>query len=299
MSASYELRGDIAVITLDNPPVNGLGYETRVGIAEGLRRAQDDAAVKAVVVTGAGKAFSGGADIREFGSPKAIAEPNLLTLIAALDACSKPVVAAVHTVCMGGGLELALGCHYRVASPGALVALPEVKIGLIPGAGGTQRLPRVLGVENALNMIVSGEPVKAELLAKAPGQKLFDRIVDGDLMTAALAFAAKVADMRPLPKVRDLQATHPSPDAYFQFARNTVGAMAKNFPAPLKCVEAVAASVKLKFDDGMKLERELFTALMATPESKALRHAFLAERATTKIPDVPADTPLREVTKLP
>ena len=298
MSASYELRGDIAVITLNNPPVNGLAYDTRVGIAEGLQRAQADAAVKAIVVTGAGKAFSGGADIREFGSPKAIAEPNLLTLIAALEASSKPVVAAVHTVCMGGGLELALGCHYRIAAPGTQVAFPEVKLGLIPGAGGTQRMPRVIGVENALDMIVSGEPVKSEQLAKAPGQKLFDQIADGDLMTAALAFAARVADVRPLPRVRDLKASHPSPDAYFQFARNTVGAIAKNFPAPLKCVEAVAASVKLKFDEGMKLERELFTALMATPESKALRHAFLAERATTKIPDVPAETPLRDVKRL-
>ncbi|MEO6410475.1 MAG: 3-hydroxyacyl-CoA dehydrogenase NAD-binding domain-containing protein [Burkholderiaceae bacterium] len=298
MSASYELRGDIAVITLNNPPVNGLAYETRSGIAKGLQRAQEDVAVKAIVITGGGKAFSGGADIREFGSPKAIAEPNLLTLIAALDASAKPVVAAVHSVCMGGGLELALGCHYRIAASGTQVALPEVKIGLIPGAGGTQRLPRVLGVENALNMIVSGEPVKSEALARAPEQKLFDQIADGDLMAAALALAAKVADVRPLPRVRDLKATHPSPDAYFQFARNTVGAMAKNFPAPLKCVEAVAASVKLKFDDGMKLERELFTALMLTPESKALRHAFLAERATTKIPDVPADTKLRDVKQL-
>ena len=298
MGASYELRGDIAVITLNNPPVNGLGYDTRVGIAEGVQRAQDDAAVKAIVVTGAGKAFSGGADIREFGSPKALAEPNLLTVIRALEASSKPIVAAIHSVCMGGGLELALGCHYRVASPGTQVALPEVKLGLLPGAGGTQRLPRAIGVENALNMIVSGEPVASELLAKAPGQKLFDRMIDGDLMAGALAFAAEVAPVRPLPRVRNLKASHPSADAYFQFARNTVGAMAKNFPAPLKCVEAVAGAVKLKFDDGMKLERELFTALMFTPESKALRHAFFAERATSKIPDVPADTKLRSVNKL-
>jgi 3-hydroxyacyl-CoA dehydrogenase len=298
MSANYEVRGKVAVITLNNPPVNGLGYETRVGIAAGLEKAQADAAVNAIVVTGAGKAFSGGADIREFGSPKAIAEPNLLSLIKALEASSKPVVVAIHSVCMGGGLELALGCHYRVASPGTQVAMPEVKIGLIPGAGGTQRLPRVLGIENALNMIVSGAPVAAELLAKSPGQKLFDKIIDGDLMTGALAFAAEVADKRPLPIVRELKAEHPNADAYFQFARNTVGAMSRNFPAPLKCVDAVAASTKMKFDDGMKLERELFIALMSTPECKALRHAFMAERATTKIPDVPADTPVRAVKKL-
>jgi 3-hydroxyacyl-CoA dehydrogenase len=298
MSATYELHGDVAVITLNNPPVNGLGHETRKGVVEGVERAQADAAVKAVVITGAGKAFSGGADIKEFGSPKALAEPNLLSLILALEASTKPIVAAIHTVCMGGGLELALGCHYRVASPGTQVALPEVKIGLLPGAGGTQRLPRVIGVENAMNMIVSGEAVKSEMLAMAPDQKLFDKMIDGDLMAGALAFAAQVAEKRPLPLVRDLKVTHPNPDAYVQFVKNMVGGMSKNFPAPLKCVEAVAGSLKLKFDEGMKLERELFTALMFTPESKALRHAFMAERATTKIPDVPADTPVRDVKKL-
>ena len=298
MSATYELRGNIAVITLDNPPVNGLGHATRLGITQGLEKAQADATVKAIVITGAGKAFSGGADIKEFGSPKALAEPNLLSVILALEASTKPIVAAIHSVCMGGGLELALGCHYRIASPGTQVALPEVKIGLIPGAGGTQRLPRVIGVENAMNMIVSGEAVKSEMLAMAPGQKLFDKIAAGDLMAEALALAAEVADKRPLPLVRDMKVTHPSADAYVQFVKNMVGGMAKNFPAPLKCVEAVAGSLRLKFDEGMKLERELFTALMFTPESKALRHAFVAERATSKIPDVPADTPVREIKKL-
>ncbi len=298
MSATYELRGNVAVITLNNPPVNGLGYETRLGITTGLERALADAAVKAIVITGAGKAFSGGADIREFGSPKALAEPNLISVILALEASSKPIVAAVHSVVMGGGLELALGCHFRVALPGTQVALPEVKIGLIPGAGGTQRLPRVIGVENAMNMIVSGEAVKSEVLAMAPGQKLFQKIIEGDLMSGALAYAAEVAEVRPLPLVRDLKVSHPNADAYVQFVKNMVGGMSKNFPAPLKCVEAVAGSLKLKFDDGMKLERELFIGLMSTPECKALRHAFMAERATTKIPDVPADTPVRELKKL-
>ena len=298
MSAEYKVHGDVAVISLNNPPVNGLGYATRVGIAEGLAAAQADSAIKAIVITGAGKAFSGGADINEFGSPRAIAEPNPLTLILALEASTKPTIAAVHSVCMGGGLELALGCNYRVATAGALVALPEVKIGLIPGAGGTQRLPRVLGVENALNMIATGTPVKSEVLAKIPGQKLFDRIIEGDLLEGALAFAVEVLDKRPLPLVRSLRAEHPNPDAYFQFARNTVSAMSHNFPAPLKCVEAVAASVSRRFDDGMRYERELFTALMFTPESKALRHTFMAERATSKIPDIPADTLLRNIAKV-
>ena len=284
------------MITLDNPPVNGLCYDTRVGIATGIDRAVADPAVTAIVLTGAGKAFSGGADIKEFGSPKSVAEPNLLTLIKMLDDSPKPVVAAVHSVAMGGGLELALGAHYRVASPGTQVALPEVKIGLIPGAGGTQRLPRVLGVETALNMIVSGEPVKSEVLAGLPGQKLFDKIIDGDLLAGALALAEEVgAKGGPHPRVRDMKLSHPSPDAYFGFVRNTVKAMSKNFPAPLKCVDAVEGALKRKFDDGMAFEREIFTALMFTPECKALRHAFFGERAASKIPDVPEDTPQRPI----
>ncbi|RQO57314.1 3-hydroxyacyl-CoA dehydrogenase [Paucibacter sp. KBW04] len=298
MTAIYEVRGNVAVISLSNPPVNGLGYETRKAAAAGIAQAENDAAVKAVVITGAGKAFSGGADIKEFGSPLALAEPNLLSLIGVVEACSKPVVAAIHSVCMGGGLELALGCHYRLVSPGAKIALPEVKLGLLPGAGGTQRLPRALGVEPALNMIVSGEPVNAELLAQVPGQKLFDRVVTGNLLEEAIAFAAEVADKRPLPRVRDLKARHANPEAFFQFARNTVGAMSKNFPAPLRCLEAVAASVNMKFEDGIRAEREGFAALMVTPESKALRHAFFAERAASKIADVPDSTPARNIAKV-
>jgi 3-hydroxyacyl-CoA dehydrogenase len=295
MSASYEVRDGVAVIAMNNPPVNGLSYDTRRAIADGIDKAQADTKVQAIVITGGGKAFSGGADIREFGSPKSTLEPNLLSLIRMTENASKPVVAAVNGVCMGGGLELALGCHYRVASPGVPVALPEVKIGLIPGAGGTQRLPRVLGVETALNMIVSGEPVKSDVLASLPGQKLFDKVIDGDVVAGAVAFAKSVADQRPLPKVRDLKASHPNADAYFQFARNTVKAMSKNFPAPPKCVDAVQASLTKKIDDGLAYELELFKGLMLTPECKALRHAFFGERAASKIPDVPEDTAQRAV----
>ncbi|MFM8929755.1 MAG: 3-hydroxyacyl-CoA dehydrogenase NAD-binding domain-containing protein [Betaproteobacteria bacterium] len=295
MSASYEVRGAVAVITLNNPPVNGLGLSTRVALAAGIEQAVGDPAVKAIVVTGAGKAFSGGADIREFGSPKAIQEPNLLSLIRLCENTPKPVVAAIHTVCMGGGLELALGCHYRVVSPGAQIALPEVKLGLVPGAGGTQRLPRVLGVETALNMVVKGDPVKSEVLAALPGQKLFDRVIEGDLLEGACAFAREVADLRPLPLVRNHKASHPQGDAYFAFARNTVRAVAKNFPAPEKCVDCVEASTQKGIEDGLLFERSHFLSLMMTPESKALRHAFFGERAASKIPDVPDDTPLRSI----
>ena len=300
MTAEYKVHGDVAVITLNNPPVNGLGYATRVGITDGLAKANADAAVKSIIIAGAGKAFSGGADIKEFGSPKALQEPNLLSVILAVENSTKPVVAAVHTVCMGGGLELSLGCHYRIAAPGCNVALPEVKLGLVPGAGGTQRLPRVLGVEVALNMIVSGEPVKSEMLAMLPGQKLFDKMATSveALAQEALDYARTIADTRPLPLVRNLPCKHPLGDAYFQFARNMVGGMSKNFPAPLKCVDVVEAATKQKFDQGMVTERDVFINLMLTPESKALRHVFVADRATSKIPDVPADTPLRAINSL-
>ncbi len=297
MTAHYQVHGDVAVITLDNPPVNGLGLSTRQGIADGMARATADAAVKAIVITGAGKAFSGGADIKEFGSSKAMQEPNLNSVIGVLENSAKPVVGAIHTVAMGGGLELALGCHYRIVAPGTSIALPEVKLGLLPGAGGTQRLPRVLGVEPALNMIVSGETIKSDMLAMLPGQKLFDKMAASaeSLAEEALAFARSVADTRPLPRVRDLPCKHPQGDAYFQFARNMAKGMAKNFPAPAKCVDAVQAATKGKFEAGMAVEREIFINLMWTAESKSLRHLFLAERAASKIPDVAADTAQRAI----
>ena len=300
MTAAYAVHGDVAVISLNNPPVNGLGLATRQGIADGLAKANADDAVRAIVLTGAGKAFSGGADIKEFGTPKALQEPNLNSVILAVENSAKPVVAAIHSVAMGGGLELALGCHYRIAAPGCAVALPEVKLGLLPGAGGTQRLPRVLGVEAALNMIVSGESVKSEFIAAVPGQKLFDKMAASpeSLAEDALAFARSVADARPLPLVRKLPCKHPQGDAYFQFARNMVTGMAKNFPAPLKCVDAVEAATKKKFDEGMAAEREAFIHLMWTPESRALRHLFMAERAASKIPDVPEDTAQRKIEKV-
>lgn len=301
MSAQYQVHGSVAVISMDNPPVNGLGLSTRQAICQGIDQANADASVKAIVLTGAGKAFSGGADIREFGTPKAIQEPNLLSVIRVVENSAKPVVAALHSVAMGGGLELALGAHYRIAAPGCKVALPEVKLGLIPGAGGTQRLPRAIGVEAALNMIVSGEPVNSEMLASLPGQKLFDRLAaSADTLAAeaaalAMEVAQRHADGSALPLVRHLPCKHPQGDAYFQFARNMVKGMAKNFPAPPKCVDAVEAATQKKFEDGLVFERDIFINLMWTPECRALRHIFAAERAASKIPDVPEDTPKRMV----
>ena len=289
----YSVSGNLAVITMKNPPVNGLGYDLRRSICDGVQKAIADPAIKAMVLTGAGKAFSGGADIREFNTPRAVAEPNLLSVIRLIENSPKPVVAAVHSVAMGGGLELAMGCHFRVASKGAQIALPEVKLGVLPGAGGTQRLPRLVGLELGLNMIVSGQTVMSDKLAST---RLFDLVTDGDLLTAAKAFARKVIDEGlGLPKVRDIRVEHPDAQALLQFARNTVSTVARNFPAPLKCVEAVAAAVEKPFDEAMRFERALFLELVQTPESKALRHAFFGERAASKIPDVPDNTPLREI----
>jgi len=290
--AEYQARGAVALITLDNPPVNGLGHALRRGLVDGLDRAAADPAVQAIVLVGAGKGFSGGADIKEFGTPKMTAEPSLHTVIRVVEASPKPVVAALHGVAMGGGLELALACHYRVAARGAQVALPEVKLGLLPGAGGTQRLPRAVGLETALNMIVSGTTVPAVQLE---GTRLFDAIVDGDLVEKAAAFAETVAARRPLPRLRDLPVRHPNAEGFLAVARGAVASVSKGYPAPLKCVEALAAAASQPFEEGLRTERDLFLALLGTTESSALRHAFFAERAAAKIADVPEDTPARPI----
>ena len=293
MSTGYARQDAVAVITLDNPPVNGMNHAVRAAIVAGIDRAQVDPGVNAIILTGAGGLFSGGADIREFSTPQARAEPTLPTVIAIVEASGKPVIAAIGGNCMGGGLELALGCHFRVAAPHAQIALPEVRLGLLPGAGGTQRLPRAVGVEAALNMIVSGASVPCE---RFRGTALFSEIVDGDLLQGALAFASGAgATHRPLPRVRDIVIEYPNADALFQFARNTVAALTRGFPAPLKCIDAVAAAVAMPFEDGLRYERELFFQLAQTPESRALRHAFFAERAAAKIPDVPPGTTPRAI----
>jgi 3-hydroxyacyl-CoA dehydrogenase len=298
MSASeYQVHGEVAVITLDNPPVNGLGHALRSAITSAVTRANDDKSIKAIVLIGAGKTFSGGADITEFGKPAALAEPSLFTVINFVEASDKPVIAAIHGVAMGGGLELALACHFRVAVVDAKIALPEVKLGILPGAGGTQRLPRVIGVEAALNMIVSGADVPAEQLAKTA---LFDQIISGDLLQGALAFARTVvSEKRPLKLVRDIRIDYPNHEAFLQFARNMVKPVAGPFPAPLKCIDAIAAAITSRnFDEGIKVEREAFLHLVQTPESRALRHFFFGERAASKIADVPSDTPLRKIEKV-
>jgi 3-hydroxyacyl-CoA dehydrogenase len=300
MTAHYALHDDVAVITLDNPPVNGLGLSTRRAFAAAMQQAQDDGKVQAIVISGAGKAFCGGADITEFGTPVALQEPNLHSLIRLVERCEKPVVAALHSAVVGGGLELALACHYRIAAPAASLALPEVKLGLIPGAGGTQRLPRALGVEAALKMIVSGEPEQSESLASLPGQKLINAMASSlhALPQEALALARQVATLRPLPRVCDLPCEHPQAEAFFHSARSRVMPMAGKMPAPLRCVDAVEAATRLPFEEGLAYEIKTFIHLMSTPESRALRYLFFAERAASKVPGVSAETPLRPVGKV-
>ncbi|HEY6864095.1 MAG TPA: 3-hydroxyacyl-CoA dehydrogenase NAD-binding domain-containing protein [Burkholderiales bacterium] len=292
-AAQYAVDGAVAVIRLDNPPMNTLAHALREALVQQLARAAADGAVKAVVLAGAGRAFCAGAEIREFNTPKSVASPNLRELIAAIEALDKPVVAAIHGVAMGGGLELALGCHYRVAAPGAQLALPEVKLGLIPGAGGTQRLPRALGVGRALGMIVSGEPVKSEQVA---GTGLVDEIIAGELVPGAVGFAERIAARRPLRRLRDLSVT---PDAVaFAEARKKVAKEQRGYPAPARAVEAIEGATTLAFDDGVRNERLIFDELVLTPESKALRHAFFGERAVAKVPDVPEDTPTIDVRRV-
>ncbi|RQH09163.1 3-hydroxyacyl-CoA dehydrogenase NAD-binding domain-containing protein [Paraburkholderia dinghuensis] len=292
-AAEYAQRGSIAVITMNHPPVNGLGLALRTAILAQLDRALDDPQIEAIVLTGGEQNFSAGADVREFGTPKSSSAPNLPAVIRALEESPKPVVAAIAGHALGGGLELALGCHFRVARRDAQLGLPEVTLGLLPGAGGTQRLPRLVGVETALNMIVSGLRVPAKQFAGTP---LVDELVESNVVDTAVAFARQVmADKRPATRARDIRIKDPHAEPFLQFARVNVAAVSKAFPAPLKCVEAVANAVGKPFDEGLRLERELFVGLLASPESRALRHIFTAERAATKLPDVPADTPLREI----
>jgi 3-hydroxyacyl-CoA dehydrogenase len=284
----------VAVVRLDHPPVNALSRAERLRLATEVARAEDDTSVGAVILIGNDAFFSAGADVREFNTPQALAPPTLHMLLACVERCTKPVIAALSGSCLGGGFELALACHYRLALAEAKVGLPEVKIGLIPGAGGTQRLPRAVGLTTALNMIVSGEPVRAADLA---GTALFARIIEGDLLEGAQAFAREMMGRPgPLPRLRDLSARHPLAEPLVQFARNMVRAKAGPYPAPLACVEAVAAAAaSASFEEGERKEREIFLGLMQAPESRALRHVFFAERAAAKIADVPADTPVRPV----
>ncbi len=293
MAADYMVHDGVAVIMLNHPPVNGLDHATRAGVMEGLERAAQDAAVTAIVLIGAGRVFSGGADITEFNTAKAVQEPTLATVIRAVEASTKPVVAALAGVALGGGLELALGAHYRIATPAVRIALPEVKLGLMPGAGGTQRLPRAVGLETALAMIVSGTSVEGRQLA-ATG--MFDALAATDLAESAQAFARRVgAAAGPHPRVRERAIVHDDAAAVLQAARRDAQASAPHYPAPQQCIDAIETGLLHGFDAGLARERAGFVALLQTPQSHALRHIFFGERAAGKIADVRRDTPVRDL----
>ncbi|HET9629728.1 MAG TPA: 3-hydroxyacyl-CoA dehydrogenase NAD-binding domain-containing protein [Novosphingobium sp.] len=288
---SYAIEDGIGIITIDSPPVNALGIKVRRALAEGFAKFGADDSVKAIVLICGGRTFFAGADISEFGKP--MEQPNLQVTLAAIENGTKPVVAAIHGTALGGGYELALTCHYRVAVPSAKVGLPEVKLGLLPGAGGTQRLPRIVGAAAALEIIVGGNPVPAK---KALELGMVDALAEeGKLREDAIAFARKVlAEGRPLQRVRDRQ-DKVDPDKgnqslFDEFRRKNARAN-RGFRAPENIIKAIEAAVELPFEQGIKRERELFEELHDSVESAAQRYYFFAERQTAKIPDVPADTP--------
>lgn len=302
------LHHQFAVIQLQNPPVNGLSHATRVAVAAHLATALADPNVTAILITGAGKAFSGGADIKEFGSDRAFAEPMLPTLLHRIEQSDKPVIAVLNGVCMGGGLELALACHYRVAARGVQFALPEVKLGLLPGAGGTQRLPRLLPMTSCVEMICEGKSLSSDQLYRLPESRLFDMFVDevakeNDteyVMQAAYNFAAGVTTQRPLPitSSRSVLALQANETLIFQQTRQALQKKSAHLPASVACLDALEASTRESFADGEKLERELFARLIEGSESKALRHAFIAERAASKLDGVAPDTVSRNITSV-
>ncbi len=289
-------RDGVAVITLQSPPVNGLGSAVRSGLQSALDAAMADDAVDALVVTGAGKMFSGGADIREFGQSPPPGTPHLPTVIDAIEASEKPVVAAIHGFALGGGLELALGCHVRLAAVGTRVALPEVTLGIVPGAGGTQRLPRLIGVPAALDVIVSGSMVPA---ARARTLGILDDVVEGDVVDAAVARARRMVDERiPIRRASAtddrVAETRGKPEVFVAFKKK-MARRARGFEAPYACVECIEAAANLPYAEGTATEREIFVKLLASDQSKAQRHAFFAERQVAKIADVPKDTPRRPI----
>lgn len=287
---AFSKEGNTGLIIVNNPPVNALSLAVRIGIMAGVEKGIADADVAAMIILCEGRTFIAGADIREFGKP--MLEPYLPDLVQFIEDSPKPVIAAIHGTALGGGLEISLGCHFRLALASAKVGLPEVKLGLLPGAGGTQRLPRLAGVPAALEMIVSGNPVSA---AKAKSMGILDEVVEGDLKTASLNFAQKVIDeKRPIRRISSLAAKVDSPAVFEDFAKS-IARKSRGFIAPFKCIEAVKAAVELPFAEGMKRENAIFVELQASDQSKAQRQVFFAEREVARIPGLPDDQPTREI----
>ncbi|MYN13873.1 3-hydroxyacyl-CoA dehydrogenase [Pusillimonas sp. TS35] len=275
---SYQVHGRVARIAVDNPPVNALSQGVRAGIQHAVEKAQEDISVAAIVLICEGRTFFAGADIREFAKPPQ--DPRLVDVILCIEQCIKPVVAAIHGTALGGGLEIALGCHFRIADATARLGLPEVKLGLLPGAGGTQRLPRLVGLKAALEMVVEGNAITAP---KALETGLVDELTDGDLFAAAAAFAERVVDQeRPLRRTSQLPAP-PLDRKLLAETEQRIHARKRGYEAPLRCIDAVRAALEQPFSEGMATERGLFAALKASPQSHALRHAFFAEREAGKL----------------
>ncbi|CAD5106765.1 3-hydroxyacyl-CoA dehydrogenase NAD-binding domain-containing protein [Zestomonas carbonaria] len=294
MSASvlFERRGNLALVTVNNPPVNALGQSVREGLLEAFRAAEADAQVEAVVLLCTGSTFMAGADIKEFGKPPQA--PSLPEVVNAIEACAKPSVAVIHGSALGGGLEVALACHYRIARNDARVGLPEVKLGLLPGAGGTQRLPRLAGVAKALEMIVGGAPISA---TEAQRHGILDELFDGDLLAAGSAFAQRL-----LAEGRGVRRSGEQPvadageaAALLDAKRAEIHQRMPGLFSPLRCVAALEAAVQLPLAEGLERERELFRECLASPQRAALVHAFFAERQAGKVVGLAADTPTRAI----
>jgi len=294
-SENYSLHDGVAVLTLNNPPVNAMGHALRQELAANLDAAWADPAAEAIVIIGAGKLFCGGADVKAFNTPASRAEPSSRTIVKSIEASAKPVVAAIHGSALGLGLEFAMGCHYRIAQRGAKLGLPEVKLGLLPGGGGTQRLPRLAGAEAAVRMITEGEPASAD---EALAIGLVDEVAEGELLPAAIAFAERVARRSDHPVASSRQAAAPADPRYFETQRAKIAAAKRGLPAPLECLACVEAAVTMPFEEGMQFERGRFDVLVNGVESKALRHLFLAERAAAKISDISADVKAAEIRKV-
>ena len=287
---SYERDGDVGVITVDNPPVNALGHAVRQGIVDALDKGIADDGAKALLIMGGGRTFPAGADIREFGKPPQ--EPGLPDVVQTLEDSEKLLVAAVHGTALGGGMEITLGCDYRVALDSAKMGLPEVNLGLLPGAGGTQRLPRLIGAKAAMQAIVEGKPMKAAQLEK---MGVVDKVVSGDLKAEAIAYVEQlIADDAPRRKVSELAVEKESDNVFSEFEQS-IARKKRGFLAPFHCIKAVQAATELDFTAGMKRERELFTELLNSPESAAQRHVFFAEREVGKVPGISKETPKREI----
>lgn len=296
---TYRLEGNVAVITLNNLPVNSLGHALRTGIFNAYQQATADTAVEAIVLASAGKIFSAGADITEFGSEQSFSEPNLPTLCNSIEESQKPVIAAVNGMALGGGFELALAADYRIALPSTKVGLPEVNLGILPGTGGTQRVPRLAGPKLAVEMITSGAPINA---AKALGAGLLDRVCDAgaDLLGAAIAYARELLENQaPLRSCADLSVdTSELPDNFFNDFRKSIARKTRGYYAPERCIQAVEAACELPLAEGLEREAELFKECSDTPQARAQQHLFFAERASSVIPGVDRKAPLRDVKKV-